>query len=182
LESSAKFEIDNMKSILDYMRNLIVLTLSIHDTFDPLFCHGPIIESILKEYLPYLRQFHYTMTHQMTGPMLIEEFRQWPMNVTFYGEERSRWIHIYSLPWPANKNDQRRLPIVRIESQQSVSSEVKRYEYRGYAIITEGDDFSSLDTEFRYSYQMLTSIPIDIQLPLRIHKLILSRELRKYLL
>jgi hypothetical protein len=164
------------------MRNLIVLTLSIHDTFDPLFCHGPIIESILKDYLPYLRQFHYTMTHQMTGPMLIEEFRQWPMDVIFYGMEQSRWIHIYSLPWPANKTDQRRLPIVRFDSQQSVSPEVKRYEYRRYAIITEEDDFSPLDTEFRYSYQMLTSLPIDIQLPLRIHKLILSRELRKYLL
>ncbi|CAF4004691.1 unnamed protein product, partial [Rotaria sp. Silwood1] len=51
-ESSIEFIIDDMKSILTYMTNLVKLTLSIHDTFDPLFCHGPTIESILNEYLP----------------------------------------------------------------------------------------------------------------------------------
>ncbi|CAF1222920.1 unnamed protein product [Adineta steineri] len=177
LESSTEFKIDNIKSILGYMTNLVVLTLSIHDTYDPLFCHGPIMESILTEYLPYLRQFYYTMTHQMTGDLLIQDFHRWPMNVIFYGMEHSKWIHIYSLPWPASKNDQRRLPIVRIGSKLPVSSEAKRYEYRRYAVITEGYDFSPLNTEFRYSYKMLTSLSIDIKLPLRIHKLILSREL-----
>ncbi|CAF4953286.1 unnamed protein product [Rotaria sp. Silwood1] len=52
-----------IKSILAYMSNLIKLTLSIHDTFDRLFCHGPTFQSILSEYLPHLRYFDYTMTH-----------------------------------------------------------------------------------------------------------------------
>ncbi|CAF4619718.1 unnamed protein product [Rotaria sp. Silwood1] len=126
IESSTEFVIGDMKSILAYMTNLIKLTLSIQDTLDPLFCHSPTIESMLNEYLPHLRQFHYTITHQMTKQILIENFVRWPMNITYYGMEHGRWIHIYSLPWASNKNDKQQLPIVRVESSPSVLSNVKR--------------------------------------------------------
>ncbi|CAF3986729.1 unnamed protein product, partial [Rotaria sp. Silwood1] len=176
IESSTEFVIGDMKSILAYMTNLIKLTLSIQDTLDPLFCHGPTIESMLNEYLPHLRQFHYTITHQMTKQILIENFVRWPMNITYYGMEHGRWIHIYSLPWPSNKNDKRQLPIVRVESSPSVSSNVKRSACRKYMIITKYDKFSLLNTEFDHVYEVISSILIDIKLPFRIYKVIFSRD------
>ncbi|CAF1319903.1 unnamed protein product [Rotaria sordida] len=151
-ESSIKFIVDDMKSIFAYMTNLTKLTLSIHDTFDPLFCHGPTIESILNEYLPHLLQFHYTITHHITKRNLIKNFVQWPMNVTYYGTKNFRWVHIYSLPWPANKNDKRQLPVVRYGSNSSVSSDVKRSACRKWVIITKDDEFSLLNTEYDHGH------------------------------
>ncbi len=62
LESSNELINDNIKWILGFIPNLNKLTLSIRDTSDPLFCHGPNFESILTQFLPNLRQFDYTMT------------------------------------------------------------------------------------------------------------------------
>jgi hypothetical protein len=164
------------------MTNLIQLTLSIHDTFDPLFCHGPTFESMLSECLPHLRQFHYTMTHQIVNQILIKDFVRWPMNVTFYGIENSRWIHIYSLPWPSNKYDQRQVPVVRVGSNPSVSSDVKRSTYKKHMIITEDNEFTLLNTDFGHVCEIISCLSIDIKLPFRISKLIFSAKARKCLL
>jgi hypothetical protein len=181
-ESSIDFVIDDMKSILGCMRNLIKLTLSIHDTFDPLFCHGPIVESILSEYLPNLCQFHYTMTRQITNHKLIEDFVRWPMNVTFYGLDHCRWIHIYSLPWPSNENDTRQLPVVRIGSKPSVSSHVKSAELIQYVLITKERELTKLNTKFSHDCEIISRILIDIKLPFRISKVTFLDDTRKCLL
>jgi len=182
-ESSIEFVIDDVKSIFACMTNLIKLTLSIHDTLDPQFCHGPTLESILNEYLPHLRQFHYTMTHPIAKQILIKNFVRWPMNVTYYGREDCRWIHIYSLPWPENKNDKRQLPIVRVGSKPSVSSDVKRSAYMERVIITKDDEFNLLNTEFGHACDMISYCSLnDIKLPCRISKLIFSSQTRKCLL
>ncbi|CAF3479703.1 unnamed protein product [Rotaria sp. Silwood1] len=173
-ESSIQFVIDDMKSILAYMKNLVKLTLSIHDTFDSLFCHGPTIESILNEYLPHLLQFHYTITHQIAKQILIEDFVRWPMNVTYYGIEHCKWIHIYSLPWPSNKNDKRHLPIVRVGSNTSVSSDVKKSAHRKYVTITKDHKFSLLNTKLNHVCEIISSVLISIKLPFRIYKVIFS--------
>jgi hypothetical protein len=173
------------------MRKLIRLTLSIHDTLDPRFCHGPIFESILTEYVPHLRQLDYTMTHQIANQIFIGDFVRWPMNVTFYGAEDCRWVHVYSLPWPSNKNDKRQLPVVRGGSKPSVSLDVKRSAYKKYMIITKDDDddddddddeFTILNTEFSHVCEIISCILIDVKLPFRISKLIFSRDTRKFLL
>jgi hypothetical protein len=160
------------------MTNLIHLTLSIHDTLDPLFCHGPIFESILNEYLPHLRQFQYTMTHQIVNQIIIKDFIRWPMNVTFYGIENSRWIHIYSLPWPLNKNDKREIPIIRIGLNSSVSSDVKTSKYIKQKIITKDNQFNLLNDVS----EIISFILINIKLPFHINKLTFSPETRRYLL
>ncbi|CAF3777882.1 unnamed protein product, partial [Rotaria sp. Silwood1] len=66
-KSSIEFFIYDIKFILAYMKNLIKLTLSIHDTFDLRFCYGFKFESILSGCLLHLRQFHYTMTHPIAN-------------------------------------------------------------------------------------------------------------------
>ncbi|CAF1611977.1 unnamed protein product [Rotaria sp. Silwood1] len=66
-KSSIESFIYGIKFILAYMKNLIKLTSSIHDTFDLRFCYGSKFESILSECFPHLRQFHYTMTHPIAN-------------------------------------------------------------------------------------------------------------------
>ncbi len=94
------------------MSNLNKLTLSIRNTNDPLFCHGTNFESILSKSLPNLRQFNYTMTHRINENTIIEDFIRWPMNSINYSNENNKWIHIYSLPWPSSRDDQRELPLI----------------------------------------------------------------------
>ncbi|CAF4640001.1 unnamed protein product, partial [Rotaria sp. Silwood2] len=48
-ESCVGSVIDNLKCIFISMSNIIKLTLSIRDTFDSQFCHGPTMELILTE-------------------------------------------------------------------------------------------------------------------------------------
>ncbi|CAF2835513.1 unnamed protein product [Rotaria sp. Silwood2] len=135
------------------MSNIIKLTLSIRDTFDSQFCHGPTMELILTEYLPYLRQFDYTMTYRINDELLIEDFVRWPMNVTHYFNENSKWIHIYSLPWPSNKNDQRRLPIVENGYKTLIGSDIKHLN------ITKSDELIQLESYFhRVSIGSIRSI------------------------
>ncbi|CAF1178595.1 unnamed protein product [Rotaria sordida] len=175
-DSSSDFDVDDMKSILAYMTNLVILTLSIHFTFDPLFCHGPTIESILNEYLPHLLQFHYTITHCIGQRILIENFVQWPMNVKYYHVEHLKWVHIYSLPWPANKNDKRQFPFKGAGLKPSVSSDVKRSAFRKYAIITDCNKFRCLNTEFDHVCEVISSVSIDIKLPFNIYKVVFSSD------
>jgi hypothetical protein len=163
------------------MPNLNKLTLSIRDTSDPLFCHGRSFESILNEYLPNLRQFNYTMTHRIVDVQLIDDFIRWPMNFVDYLNENNKWIHIYSLPWPSSRDDQRRLPIVQSAYNNSVTSDVKRSEYMEHVLITKSEEFNQLEMKFIRVRQMTTSLPIPIQLPRRIYKLILSEQTRQYL-
>jgi hypothetical protein len=163
------------------MPNLNKLTLSIRDTPDPLFSHGPSFESILIKYLPNLRQFNYTMTHRIQNQQLIENFIHWPMNFVNYEYENSQWIHIYSLPWPSSRDDQRRLPIIKNECNTSVKSDVKRFQYMEHVSITKSEEFFQLKTKFIRARQLTTSLPINIELPQRIYKLILSEQTCKYI-
>jgi hypothetical protein len=161
------------------MRNLIKLTLSIRDTPDPIFTHGPAFESILNEYLPNLDKFDYTMTHRIVDQSLIEDFVQWPMKSVYYSNENCQWIHIYSIPWPSDENDQRKLPIVKDGCNSSVTSDVKRSQFIDHISITKQEQFALLNTQFSRVCRITTCLSIDIQFPLRIYKLILSKDARK---
>ncbi len=106
MDNSTGLILDHIQSIFDSISNLNKLTLSIRNTTDPLFCHGTNFESILSKSLPNLRQFNYTMTHRITENTIIEDFIRWPMSIVNY----EKYVHIYSLPWPSSRNDQRELP------------------------------------------------------------------------
>ncbi|CAF1354745.1 unnamed protein product, partial [Rotaria sp. Silwood1] len=178
LEAGIGFISDDIKSILGYMRNLLKLTLSIRDTPDPTFCHGPKFESILIEYLPNLCQFDYTMTHRIGNETLFEDFIVWPMNYVVYEDEKCEWVHIYSLPWPSNKYDKRELPIVKNQCNTSVTSDVKQDEYIKDVMITEPNELFELKTRFRRAYQIRTCLSIDTKLTSRISKVILTKQTR----
>ncbi|CAF4481618.1 unnamed protein product, partial [Rotaria sp. Silwood2] len=171
-----EFIINDIKSILNYMPALIKLTLSIRDTHDSIFCEGPKLESILNKHLPHLHQFVYTMTHEIHNQTLIKDFIQWPMDMVFYEDDNSRWIHIYSLPWPSNKNDKRRLPLVSNGYNTTITSNVKKPEYMNHVLITKHNELYELDTYFGRVCQIKTCLLIDIKLPTRITKLILTEE------
>ncbi|CAF1186338.1 unnamed protein product [Rotaria sordida] len=176
LEPRIGLIIDDIKCIFGYMPALHKLTLSIRDTPDPIFCHGPKFESILNEYFPYLCQFDYTMTHRIMTKTFIKDFIQWPMNVVFYANESSQWVHIFSVPWPSNKNDKRRLPIINSGCNTSVLPSVKRDEHMDHVKITMKNDLYQLKTRFYRAYQLTTCLTIDIVLPQRISKLILTEQ------
>jgi hypothetical protein len=170
------FVIDDIKCILGYMRTLIKLILSIRDTPDPIFCYGPGFESMLIEYIPYLRYFEYTVTHRIIDQSLIEDFIRWPMETVFYSNENCKWVHIYSLPWPSNKDDKRRLPM---ECNTSVTSNVKRSEYMNHVMITKSNELFQLKTDFIRACQITTCLSIDMKLPFKISKIILTKETRR---
>jgi hypothetical protein len=155
-----------MKWILGFMPNLNKLTLSIRDTNDPLFCHGQNFESILTQFLPNLEQFDYTMTHQITENTIIENFIRWPMNIVNY----EKYVHIYSLPWPSTKDDQR---------DGSIKPDVKICRYMRDVIINKVEEFSELERYYPRVRQLTTCLSIDIELPQRIYKLILGEETSK---
>lgn len=165
---------DDIKWILGCMPNLNKLTLGIRDTLDPLFCHGPNFETILTEFLPNLRQFDYTMTHQITENTILEDFVRWPMN--FINYENNQWIHIYALPWPSSKDDQRELPFLKDGSNLSVKSDIKICQYIKEVIITKSEQLSSLEKNYPRVHQLTICLSIDIKLPQRISKLILGEE------
>ncbi|CAF5033123.1 unnamed protein product, partial [Rotaria sp. Silwood1] len=177
LEPGIGFVIDDMKSILGYMPNLIKLTLSIRDTLDPTFCHGPKFESVLMGYLSDLRQFDYTMTHRIGEKTLIEDFIIWTMNSVSYDDENSHWIHIYSFPWPSSKDDKRELPFLKDGYNLSVTSQAEQDQYMKHVIIIEANQFVKLKRHFPRACQITTCLSIDIELPLRISKVILTKEI-----
>jgi hypothetical protein len=179
LEASTILTLDDIKSIFGFMRNLIKLTLSIRDTFDPQFCDGIKFQSMLNEYLPNLREFDYTMTHRIGDHTLVEDFPKWRMNSVFYENDNCGWIHIYSLPWPSSKDDKRELPVVKDGYNRSVRSDVEQYEYMKNVTITTVNELIELKSRFRRVCQIRTRLPIDIELPLRITKLILAKEIRE---
>jgi len=75
------------------------------------------------------------MTHRIVDQTSIEDFIQWPMNFVFYySNENCKWLHVFSLPWPLNKYDKRKLPIVKSGCN---TSDVKRAEYINHLIITK---------------------------------------------
>ncbi|CAF2382661.1 unnamed protein product [Rotaria sp. Silwood2] len=178
LEAGIGFISDDIKSILGYMRVLLKLTLSIRDTSDPTFCHGAKFESILIEYLPNLCQFDYTMTHRIGNETLFQDFIVWPMNGVFYEDENCEWVHIYSLPWPSNKYDNRELPIVKNQCNTSVTSDVTQDEYIKDVMITKPDELFELRTRFRHAFQIRTCLSIDTILTSRISNVILTEQTR----
>jgi hypothetical protein len=181
LEPRIGLIIDDIEFIFNYMPALIKLTLSIRDTPDPAFCHGLAFEEILVQHAPYLRKFDYTMTHRITDRTLIEDFIRWPMNVVFYENENAEWVHIFSLPWPSNREDKRQLPIVISGSNLSVISDVKRDEHMDHVMISTKKDLFQLKTRFRRAYQLTTCLSMDTILPWRISKLVLTKQTRKCL-
>jgi hypothetical protein len=169
LESSIGLISDDIKWILGFMPNLNKLTLSIRDTNDPLFCHGPNFESILTQFLPNLQQFDYTMTHQITENTIIENFIRWPMSIVNY----DKYVHIYSLPWPSTKDDQRELPFLKDKPDVQLSRYMKE------VINTKPEEFSEFERYYPRVRQLTTCLSIDIELPQRIYKLILGEETSK---
>ncbi|CAF1038998.1 unnamed protein product [Adineta ricciae] len=164
LECSIGLSIDDLKSIFVYMKNLNQLTLSIRNTPDPTFCDGSIVESILNKYLPSLRQFHYTMTHQISDQTVPKDFLRWPMVIKTYGER----IHIYSLPWPSNKYDRREIPA------ESEATDLNHSKYKKHLLVTNNTQFHQFNKYFAHVDQITTSLPLHIQLPWHVTKLILS--------
>ena len=164
------------------MPGLIKLTLSIRDTHDTIFCHGSKFESMLIEYLPNLREFDYTMTHRIDDGILTEEFNQWPMKFIYYENENSEWLHVFSLPWPSNKDDKRKLPFVKDTYNRSITSDVKLSGCIDDVMITKNNELIELKTRFRHVYGIRTSLPIDFKLPLTISKVILTKETRERIL
>ncbi|CAF3712359.1 unnamed protein product [Rotaria sp. Silwood1] len=177
LDSSVRLNIDNIKSILYFMPNLIKLTLSICDSSDPMFYHGPYLESVLNEYLPKLRQFDYTMTYRLVDKILIEDFNRWSMHVVFNENKDYKWVHIYSLPWSSNKGDKRQLPIVEGEYNTLVRSDVKIFKWMDRVLITKPSELIQLKTRFRRARNITTDIPIDIALPERICKITFTKRI-----
>ena len=170
-ESSCGLIVDDIKCILNFIPNLNQLTLSIRDTHDHLFTHGPTFESILNQSLPNLRQFNYTMTHLITEKTVVEDFVRWPMN--FVKDEDRKYLHIYSLPWPSSKDDRRKFLFLEDQSDGKISPYVKDI------IITKSEQFFELEKYYPRVRRLRTSLPIEIKLPQRISKLILNEETSK---
>jgi hypothetical protein len=89
------------------------------------------------------------------------------MNIVNY----EKYVHIYSLPWPSTKDDQR---------DGSIKSDVKICRYMRDVIINKVEEFSELERYYPRVRQLTTCLSIDIELPLRIFKLIFSERTRKY--
>jgi len=134
---------------------------------------------MLIEHLTNVRQFNYTMTHRISDKTLIEEFIRWPMNSVFYSNDNIKLIHIFSIPWPSNQQDKRKLPIVNGKYNKSITSDVKLMEYMNDVNISRDDDILEIKKRFRQIRQLETCLSINIILPQRISKLILSKETRK---
>ncbi|UJR19834.1 hypothetical protein I4U23_022967 [Adineta vaga] len=167
---------NDLKIIFSFMPNLIDLTLSIRDTPDPSFCHGSLLESILKEYFPRLHSFDYTMTHRIIREITsLINFTQWSMNSVNYINESDKWIHLYSYPWPSNKDDQRRLPLVQSGCYTTVKSDVKRAQYIDHLLITKANEFDDLYQYFIRTKTLTTGSMVHRKLPSRISKLILTK-------
>jgi hypothetical protein len=134
---------------------------------------------MLIKHLTNLRQFNYTMTHRTGDQTLIEEFIRWPMNSVFYLNENIKLIHMFSIPWPSNQQDKRKLPIVNGKYNKSITSDVELMEYMNDVNISKDDDLLEIKKRFRQIRQLETCLSINIILPQRISKLILSEETRK---
>ncbi|CAF5146763.1 unnamed protein product [Rotaria sp. Silwood1] len=128
-------------------------------------------------YLSDLRQFDYTMTHRIGEKTLIEDFIIWTMNSVSYDDENSHWIHIYSFPWPSSKDDKRELPFLKDGYNLSVTSQAEQDQYMKHVIIIEANQFVKLKRHFPRACQITTCLSIDIELPLRISKVILTKEI-----
>ena len=170
----------DLKSILTFIPFVMKLTLSIRDTYDILFCQGPQFESILNEYLPNLCQFNSTMTHRITDQTLTENFIEWSMNTVYYEHFNHCWMHIYSLPWPFDKHDRRELPIIKDTLNRVVQSGTGPNECLTDLMITNDHQWTELKTQIHRIRQIRTYLPINIELPLRISKVIISKQIRKY--
>ncbi|CAF3020754.1 unnamed protein product [Rotaria socialis] len=106
------------------MPNLIKSTLSIRDTHDVILSNGPMFESILNEYVPYFRQFDYTMTHGIVDSTSVQDFIKWPMGVVLYENENCKWwVESVELLFPRDKHSYKRC-------LQSLFSRDKRTEHK----------------------------------------------------
>ncbi|CAF2988735.1 unnamed protein product [Rotaria sp. Silwood2] len=119
------------------------------------------------------------MTHRINDQKLIEDFIQWSINIVVHKNENFKLVHTHSLLWPSKKDDKRQLPIVRSGCNTSVTSNVKQTEYMNHLLITKHNRLYELKTRFCRVCQITTCLLIDIQLTLRISKLILTKQARK---
>ncbi|CAF1511324.1 unnamed protein product [Rotaria sp. Silwood1] len=174
LESSTNINLDDIESILGYMPNLRKLTLSIRDTPDSRFTEGSTMEYMLIKHVPHLDQFDYTMTHRIGNQISIDDFIIWTMDIVFYENENIRWIHLFSLPWPSNRQDKREVPIINGKYNISVTSDVKYTHYLNHVNITTNDEMLDIDEKFSRIRELTTCLSINMKLPRRISKLILN--------
>ncbi|CAF1285981.1 unnamed protein product [Adineta steineri] len=174
LEDDTRFLTNHIKRVFDYMSTLIKLTLSIRDTPDSVFINGPKFESILIKYLPNLRQFNYTVTQKVSKKKCFKDFIQWPMDVVYYKDEKIKYMHVFSLPWPFNKDDKRKLPFVEDGYNTSVTSNVKQSQYMKNLTIIKSNDLFRLNTDFSCVYKIITYLSINIKLPPQITKLVIT--------
>ncbi|CAF1258387.1 unnamed protein product [Rotaria sp. Silwood1] len=174
LESSTNINLDDIESILGYMPNLRKLTLSIRDTPDSRFTEGSTMEHMLMKQVPHLDQFDYTMTHRIGNKIPIDDFVLWPMNIVFYENENTRWIHLFSLPWPSNQQDKREVPIINGKYNISITSDVKYTHNINHINITTNDEMLEINEKFSRVRELTTCLSINIELPRKISKLILS--------
>ncbi|CAF4788471.1 unnamed protein product, partial [Rotaria sp. Silwood2] len=98
------------------------------------------------------------------------------MNIVSYENGNAQWVHIFSLLWPSNKDDKRQLPIVRTVYNISVTSNVKQTKYMTHVLIAKHNQLNQLKKHFRRVSQITTCLFIDIKLPSRISKLILTKQ------
>ncbi|CAF1401239.1 unnamed protein product [Adineta ricciae] len=178
LETGIDFSMTHLESILTFMPFVLKLTLSIRNTNDITFCNGPTFESILHDYLPDLGQFIYTMTHQMREETSVGSFDRWPMNVSYYEEDHECWLHMYSLPWPVNKDDRRTLPIVKDPLNRIVQSGIGPDECVNDFMITNDHQWTELETRFRHVRRVRPYLPINILLPSKITNVTVPKEIK----
>ncbi|CAF3140469.1 unnamed protein product [Rotaria sp. Silwood2] len=134
------------------MPNLRKLTLNIRDTSDPRFSHGLTMESMLIKHVSRLDKFDYTMTHRISNKTSIEDF----------------------IPWPSNRQDQRKVPIINGKYNISVTSDVKYTHYVNHVNITTNDEMLKINEKFNRVRELTTCLSIDRKLPRQITKRILS--------
>ncbi|CAF2729715.1 unnamed protein product [Rotaria sp. Silwood2] len=96
------------------------------------------------------------------------------MNIVFYEHENARWIHLFSVPWPSNRQDQRKVPIINGKYNISVTSDVKYTHYINHVNITTNDEMLKINEKFNRVRELTTCLSIDRKLPRHITRLILT--------
>ncbi|CAF4680448.1 unnamed protein product [Rotaria sp. Silwood2] len=96
------------------------------------------------------------------------------MEVVFYENEKCKGIHIYSLPWPSTREDKREIPVVNGQYNISVTSDVKFALYMNDVNIARENELLEMNRVFSQVRQLRTCLSINMILPQRISKLILT--------
>ncbi|CAF4225049.1 unnamed protein product [Rotaria sp. Silwood2] len=79
-----------------------------------------------------------------------------------------------SIPWPSNRQDQRKVPIINGKYNISVTSDVKYTHYINHVNITTNDEMLKINEKFNRVRELTTCLSIDRKLPRHITRLILT--------